>query len=146
MDEKLAYLEGRCKRDPKFAYEIIVVSDGSKDGTEKVTLGYSEKFGTDKVRLLKLARNRGKGGAVVQGMIRARGKRVIFADADGATQVGDVEKLEAKLAEVQKDGLGIAVGSRHHLVNTDAVVKVCLFSFLLFPTFFSFFSLSEAQI
>ena len=147
MDEKLAYLEERSKREPKFTYEIIVVSDGSKDGTEKVTLGYSERYGTDKVRLLKLARNRGKGGAVVQGMIRARGKLVIFADADGATQVADVKKLEDKLAVIQKDGLGIAVGSRHHLVDTDVVVKVFVhlpFS-LFFPSpmhpFLSFFFL-----
>ena len=136
MDEKLAYLEERSKREPKFTYEIIVVSDGSKDGTEKVTLGYSERYGTDKVRLLKLARNRGKGGAVVQGMIRARGKLVIFADADGATQVADVKKLEDKLAVIQKDGLGIAVGSRHHLVDTDVVVKV--FVHLPFSLFFPF--------
>jgi dolichyl-phosphate beta-glucosyltransferase len=124
MDETLDYLEARCKKDPKFSYEVIVVSDGSKDKTGQVALAYSEKYGSEKVKLLNLAKNRGKGGAVVQGMIRAGGKRVIFADADGATLVDDVEKLEAQLAAVEKNGLGIAVGSRHHLVKTDAVVKV----------------------
>lgn len=134
LDEKLAYLEGRCKKDPKFTYEIIVVSDGSKDKTAEVTLGYSEKYGTDKVRLLKLVRNRGKGGAVVQGMLRARGRKIIFADADGATLVNDVEKLEASAEQIQKNGLAVAVGSRHHLVKTEAVVKVggdCASIFLL---------------
>ena len=124
LDDKLAYLEGRVRKDPKFTYEIIVVSDGSKDDTAGVTLKYSEKVGTDKIRLLKLVRNRGKGGAVVQGVMRARGKMVVFADADGATQVSDVEKLEASAQKIQKNELAVSVGSRHHLVKTEAVVKV----------------------
>jgi len=123
LDHKLKYLEGRKQRDPKFTYEIIVVCDGSQDSTSRVALDYSKKFGTDKVRLLKLAVNRGKGGAVTQGILRARGEKIIFADADGATAVEDVEKLEKSLESIQKNGVGLAVGSRHHLVKTEAVVK-----------------------
>lgn len=64
MDESLEYLEKRAKTDSSFTYEVIIVDDGSKDKTTQVGLGYGKKYGTDKVRILTLAKNRGKGGAV----------------------------------------------------------------------------------
>lgn len=64
LDEAIEFLENRLKEHPSYKYEIIVVSDGSKDNTVKVAESYSEKFGCDKVRCLKLIKNRGKGGAV----------------------------------------------------------------------------------
>ena len=75
-------------------FQVIIVDDGSKDGTTAVGLDYVEKFGCDKVKLdsfgkivcfvktftnplcqvrvLTLGKNRGKGGAVRMGMLRAR--------------------------------------------------------------------------
>ncbi|CAG8733611.1 13816_t:CDS:2, partial [Acaulospora morrowiae] len=65
-----------------------------------------------------------KGGAVKQGVLSSSGKYILFADADGATKFADLELLERKLSKiVSKDGFGVAVGSRAHLVKTDAVVK-----------------------
>ena len=64
LDECLDYLEGRQKGDSKFSYEVIVVDDGSRDRTTDVGLKYSRKMGTNKVRVLTLVKNRGKGGAV----------------------------------------------------------------------------------
>jgi len=43
---------------------VIVVSDGSTDGTCDVVMEYVRQYGSDQVRLLKLYENRGKGGAV----------------------------------------------------------------------------------
>lgn len=48
----------------KYSFEVIVVSDGSTDKTCDVVMDYVERYGTDLVRLLKLTKNRGKGGAV----------------------------------------------------------------------------------
>lgn len=48
----------------KSAFEVIVVSDGSTDGTCDVVMEYVEQYGVEQIRLLKLIRNRGKGGAV----------------------------------------------------------------------------------
>lgn len=43
---------------------MIVVDDGSKDGTTQVALKWAAKLGQDKFRVLTLVKNRGKGGAV----------------------------------------------------------------------------------
>lgn len=64
MDVCLDYLEKRRVADKSFTYEVIVVDDGSRDKTTEVALGYSRTYGSDKVRVLTLAKNRGKGGAV----------------------------------------------------------------------------------
>jgi dolichyl-phosphate beta-glucosyltransferase len=58
-------------------------------------------------------------------MLSANGKHVLFADADGATKFSDLEKLEKEMRKiVNNNDFGVGVGSRAHLVNTDAVVKV----------------------
>lgn len=64
LDECMEFLESRTKSNPKFTYEVIVVSDGSKDGTVQCAMKYCAKYSTDKLRVLALVQNRGKGGAV----------------------------------------------------------------------------------
>ena len=64
LDECLEYLESSLKKNPKSTYEVIIVDDGSKDATSEVALKYAEQYGTQKVRVLTLKENRGKGGAV----------------------------------------------------------------------------------
>uniref|UniRef100_A0A7P0Z4I2 ALG5 dolichyl-phosphate beta-glucosyltransferase n=1 Tax=Homo sapiens TaxID=9606 RepID=A0A7P0Z4I2_HUMAN len=101
MDEALSYLEKRQKRDPAFTYEVIVVDDGSKDQTSKVAFKYCQKYGSDKVRVITLVKNRGKGGAIRMGIFSSRGEKILMADADGATKFPDVEKLEKGLNDLQ---------------------------------------------
>ncbi|XP_036994636.2 dolichyl-phosphate beta-glucosyltransferase isoform X1 [Artibeus jamaicensis] len=101
MDEALGYLEERRRRDPTFTYEVIVVDDGSKDQTSKVAFEYCRRHGSDKVRVITLAKNRGKGGAVKMGVFSSRGEKILMADADGATRFADVEKLEQGLDGLQ---------------------------------------------
>lgn len=64
LDECMEFLEKRIKEDSKFTYEVIVVSDGSKDKTVETAMKYCKKFTTEKFRVLELIENRGKGGAV----------------------------------------------------------------------------------
>lgn len=64
LDECIEYLENRCKKDSTFTYEIIVVSDGSEDGTYHCAFSYTKKYSSNKIRVLELIENRGKGGAV----------------------------------------------------------------------------------
>lgn len=64
LDEAIEFLEKRTLEHPLYKYEIIIVSDGSKDNTVNVAQKYVEKYGCDKIRCLELIKNRGKGGAV----------------------------------------------------------------------------------
>lgn len=119
----------RTKNAPSEAlsgYEIIIVDDGSRDSTVDVCLEFAHKNGLhDVLRVIKLERNRGKGGAVTHGFRHARGEYVLFADADGATKFSDLGRLIQGCEEVV-DGShrGVAIGSRAHLVGSEAVVKV----------------------
>lgn len=106
-------------------YEIIIVDDGSRDGTQQVILEFAQKHGLhDILRLVTLARNRGKGGAVTHGLRHVRGEYALFADADGASRFADLGKLVEGCADVaDAGGRGVAIGSRGHLVGSAAVVR-----------------------
>lgn len=107
-------------------YEILVVNDGSADQTAQVALDFAKKHNLDdSLRVITLAKNRGKGGSVTHGMRHVRGEYVLFADADGASRFSDVGKLIEGCDEVvDGSGRGVAIGSRAHLVGSEAVVKV----------------------
>ncbi|RIB28614.1 glycosyltransferase family 2 protein [Gigaspora rosea] len=124
LRETVDYLENKRLKDPIFQYEIIVVDDGSTDGTSKTALKYGQTNSHVDLKVLTLEKNRNKGGAVTQGILSSRGKTILFADADGATKFSDHETLERRLLEVvDNNGFGVAIGSRAHLVNTEVVVK-----------------------
>jgi dolichyl-phosphate beta-glucosyltransferase len=86
--------------------EVIVVDDGSRDTTSDLVRRLAANFG--EIRLIRLAKNRGKGHAVRSGVVNAGGQLVLFADADGSTPISEIERLESAL----KDGAAIAIGSR----------------------------------
>jgi dolichyl-phosphate beta-glucosyltransferase len=100
-----AYLEARG-----LPYEVITVDDGSRDDTttaaEGVAREHDLKFGV--FRALRYEVNRGKGHAVRYGVLRAEGSRVLFMDADLATPIEELTKLEAAL----DGGAQVAIGSR----------------------------------
>ncbi|KAG6034837.1 hypothetical protein E4U19_005425 [Claviceps sp. Clav32 group G5] len=106
-------------------YEILVVNDGSCDKTVEVALEFASKRGLhDILRVVSLVKNRGKGGSVTHGLRHVRGEYVLFADADGASRFSDVGKLIEGCEEVVDGSLrGVAIGSRAHLVGSEAVVK-----------------------
>jgi glycosyltransferase involved in cell wall biosynthesis len=82
--------------------EIIVVSDGSTDDTEKVCV-------THDVVLLKHPYSKGNGAAVKSGARAANGKILVFMDADGQHNPEDIPRLLSKLEE----GYDMVVGARH---------------------------------
>ncbi len=90
----------------KFAYEVIVVDDGSDDGSIK----FAENFVKDnpKFKLLKNPHT-GKAGAVTAGILASRGEIVLFTDMDQATPIEEADKL---LLFFNK-GYDIVIGSRN---------------------------------
>jgi dolichyl-phosphate beta-glucosyltransferase len=90
-----------------------VVDDGSTDRTSALV---REHVGAiPELHLVRLGANQGKGFAVRTGVLNARGERVLFADADGATPMAELARLEAALDA----GADAAIGSR--ALGTDAV-------------------------
>jgi dolichyl-phosphate beta-glucosyltransferase len=87
-------------------YELILVDDGSSDGTRKVMAAAAA--GNAKVRIEVLPANRGKGGALAAGVAVALGDQVLVTDADLSTPIEELEKLEAAL----RAGAGVAIASR----------------------------------
>lgn len=106
------------------SYEIVIVDDGLKDGTGDFALEKAHELGMKphQMRVVVLLKNRGKGGAVTHGVLHSRGKNILFADADGATKFSDAKNLISYL-DLKQGTPAVAIGSRAHMVNTDAVVK-----------------------
>jgi dolichyl-phosphate beta-glucosyltransferase len=112
---------------PKRKTEILIIDDGSTDGTTELALKYAKENPKIEIRVVTREKNSGKGGAVRHGMLHSRGERLLMVDADDASRFEDLELLWAaldRLGEKSPDNAAIAIGSRAHLVKTEAVVKV----------------------
>lgn len=70
-------------------FELIVVNDGSKDKTSQVVTSFKDT----NIRLLEFSPNHGKGFAVKQGMLNAKGEIILFSDADLSTPIEEFDKL-----------------------------------------------------
>ncbi|HWF11842.1 MAG TPA: dolichyl-phosphate beta-glucosyltransferase [Bryobacteraceae bacterium] len=88
-------------------HEIIVVDDGSTDGTVAAATTFADANPT--IRVLRNPGNRGKGYSVRHGMLEAHGHWRLFSDADLSAPIEELEKLY-KAVENGKDD--IAIGSR----------------------------------
>lgn len=86
--------------------EVIVVNDGSNDGTAEIVGEYARKHAA--LRLLENPGNRGKGYSVRNGMLHARGDILLFSDADLSSPIEEADKLFAAIST----GADVAIGSR----------------------------------
>jgi len=89
-------------------YELLVVDDGSTDGTVALIESLQAEF--PPLRCLVSATNRGKGHAVRQGMLAAQGRVRLMLDADGAMPPTELFKLIDPLRRGDAD---VAIGSRY---------------------------------
>jgi dolichyl-phosphate beta-glucosyltransferase len=112
LEETVSYCRARRR-----SFEVLVVDDGSRDRTSGVVNRFAKKAA--EVRLIRLAQNHGKGYAVRTGVVNAHGSRILFADADGATPIGELERLEAAVS----GGADVAIGSRAVAAPQDVRVQ-----------------------
>jgi dolichyl-phosphate beta-glucosyltransferase len=96
LDAALADLTG--------GVEVIVVDDGSSDGTADAALA----AGADQV--VVQPRNRGKGAAVRAGVLAGRGRTIAFTDADLAYAPDQIRRVLTAI----EDGWDVAIGDRRH--------------------------------
>ena len=101
LEKVLAYVHGQG-----WDAEVIVVNDGSRDNTADIVRAFAAK--DPALRLVENPGNHGKGYSVRNGMLNARGRIVLFSDADLSSPIEEAPKLLQAL----DDGADIAIGSR----------------------------------
>ena len=88
-------------------WELILVNDGSRDGTGRIARELAKK--NSSIYLESYPLNRGKGHAVKTGMLKARGRYRVFMDADLAVPVIHIGQCIDRLSQ----GADVVIGSRH---------------------------------
>lgn len=102
LDKVVHFLEKK-----KILYEIIVVDDGSKDGSQNFIEKIIKEY--PKIQLIT-NQHLGKAGAVTKGMLQAKGEYILFTDMDQATPIEEIDRLLPFFQE----GYDIAIGSRNN--------------------------------
>jgi len=102
LSRLIGYLERRHN-----SYEAIVINDGSSDCTSGILEELTNKYQT--LRLFHNSRNHGKGFAVRQGMLEAKGDFIFFTDADLSTPAQEIGRF---MQIFKKHGAAILIGSR----------------------------------
>jgi glycosyltransferase involved in cell wall biosynthesis len=77
------------------SYQVLVVDDGSDDDTVAVARGVASEW--PQLEVLTLPHNQGKGAAVREGMLHARGALRAFSDADLSTPIEELPRLRSRL-------------------------------------------------
>lgn len=89
----------------KISYEVIIVDDGSTDGSVE----FLKSFVKDNPQFQVINGDHyGKAGAVTRGMLEAQGDYVLFTDMDQATPIEEIDKLMPYFEE----GYDVVIGSR----------------------------------
>ena len=97
-------------RDSGLRGEVIVVDDGSSDGTDTAAREASVPAGME-LKVIRLEKNRGKGFAVRTGVMASQGDVVLFADSGSCVPYADALP---QIRRIRAGELDVALGSRRH--------------------------------
>lgn len=97
----------------KALFEIIVVDDGSFDGTYEILKNRKD------IKLLRNPYNKGYGFSIKKGIMAATGEIIAITDADGTYPIESILLMVKKLEE----GYDMVIGKRENLKNLDPFVK-----------------------
>ena len=111
LEAVATYLAGR-----PFVAEIMVVDDGSTDGTADAARAALSGF--RHARVLRRERNLGKGASVKEGVLAAAGEIILFCDDDLSTPIAEVDKALTAI----EAGADVVIGSRA-LPDSDIRVR-----------------------
>jgi len=89
-----------------FSYEVLAVSDGSKDKTAQIVEDFKKNL--PNLKLINNELNHGKGWVVRQGMLKAQGQIRLFMDADNATTIDHFDKMKPYF----DSGADVVIGTR----------------------------------
>lgn len=139
------------RRQDIHSMEIIVVDDGSVDGTPEVLINNIQNG--EPIQLIKMNKNSGVSAARNAGILRARGKFLAFLDADDIWLPGKIQKQIAVMEKdpditlvscnsrlVSEDGHQLKVGhiNRPPAEGIDAWKTLLIYNFLPTPTILTF--------
>lgn len=102
-----------------YAWEVLMVDDGSTDQTAALMAVFaSENAG------FRLIRNthQGKAGTVISGMLKSAGSIVLFSDLDGATPIGELDKLLPWFDR----GFDVVIGSRNRTRQGAPISRILM--------------------
>ena len=128
----------------KLDFELLIADDGSHDDTLALSCLFEESDA--RIRCLACP-HMGKGAAVRMGMLNAKGRLVLFMDADGATPLKEIPKLVAAIEE----GHDVAIGSRIVQHPGEVDIKTSLHRrvigriFALFVNLFAIEGIADTQ-
>lgn len=98
----------------EFAYEILVINDGSADDTESIVRGMEDEH----IRCISHRLNKGYGSAIVTGVKNAKGEIVIWYDADGQHRPEDLIRVINKMEEENLDYcIGVRSSTSYQVKN-----------------------------
>ncbi|HQU94306.1 MAG TPA: glycosyltransferase family 2 protein [Pyrinomonadaceae bacterium] len=104
LEKIIAYL-----RTSAIRAEIIVVDDGSKDGTAASAEAFFSGIDDIETRVIRYEENRGKGFAVKTGLLAASADIALFTDADLSTPIEEMPKL---IDPIRNGEFDVTFGSR----------------------------------